>query len=78
MAAFLYNAGEISNSYMVGMALFLFDMFVSIKSYYAQMARLTVTDASLDRIEEVFKAKELADVGKRALDGYKEERNTNT
>ncbi|WP_026664338.1 ABC transporter ATP-binding protein [Butyrivibrio sp. FC2001] len=73
MAAFLYNAGEISNSYMFGMALFLFDMFVSIKSYYGQMARLTVTDASLDRIEEVFKAKELADVGKRALDGAMEE-----
>ncbi|MBE5845682.1 MAG: ABC transporter ATP-binding protein [Butyrivibrio sp.] len=73
MAAFLYNAGEISNSYMVGMALFLFDMFVAIKSYYAQMARLTVTDASLDRIEEVFEAKELADVGKRALDGVMEE-----
>ena len=73
LAAFLYNAGEISNSYMVGMALFLFDMFVSIKSYYAQMARLTVTDASLDRIEEVFEAKELADVGQRALDGAMEE-----
>ncbi len=73
LAAYLYNAGEISNSYMVGMALFLFDMFVAIKSYYAQMARLTVTDASLDRIEEVFEAKELADVGKRALDGAMEE-----
>jgi ATP-binding cassette subfamily B protein len=73
LAAFLYNTGEISNSYMVGMALFLFDMFVAIKSYYAQMARLTVTDASLDRIEEVFEAKELADVGKRALDGAMEE-----
>ncbi|MCR5025327.1 MAG: ABC transporter ATP-binding protein/permease, partial [Lachnospiraceae bacterium] len=73
LCAYLFNTGAISDVYMVGMALFLFDMFVSIKSYYAQMARLTVTDASLDRIEEVFKAKELADVGKRALDGAMEE-----
>jgi ATP-binding cassette subfamily B protein len=52
---------------MVGMALFLFDMFVSIKSYYSQMARLTVTNASLDRIEEVFAAEELNDRGKKIL-----------
>ncbi len=69
LAAFLYNTGEISSVYMVGMTLFLFDMFVAIKSYYGQMARLTVTDASLDRIEEVFKAKELSDDGKRAFTG---------
>ena len=52
---------------MVGMALFLFDAFVAIKSYYGQMARLTVTDASLDRIEEVFAAEELKDEGKKEL-----------
>ena len=49
------------------MALFLFDMFVSIKSYYSQMARLTVTNASLDRIEEVFAAEELKDEGRKEL-----------
>ncbi len=64
LCAYLFNAGQISPVYMVGMALFLFDMFVSIKSYYGQMARLTVTDASLDRIEEVFAAEELKDEGK--------------
>ncbi|MCR5024603.1 MAG: ABC transporter ATP-binding protein/permease, partial [Lachnospiraceae bacterium] len=67
LAAILYNTGGISNVYMVGMSLFLFDMFVSIKSYYGQMARLTVTDASLDRIEEVFAAKELRDEGRTVL-----------
>ncbi|MCR5323982.1 MAG: ABC transporter ATP-binding protein/permease [Lachnospiraceae bacterium] len=65
--AYLFNTGVISDVYMVGMALFLFDMFVSIKSYYGQMARLTVTDASLDRIEEVFAAEELKDEGKTEL-----------
>ena len=67
LCAYLFNAGRISDVYMVGMALFLFDMFVSIKSYYGQMARLTVTSASLDRIEEVFAAKELDDGGKKTL-----------
>lgn len=67
LCAYLFNAGQISDIYMVGMALFLFDMFVSIKSYYSQMARLTVTSASLDRIEEVFAADELNDRGKKIL-----------
>ncbi|MCR5418853.1 MAG: ABC transporter ATP-binding protein/permease [Lachnospiraceae bacterium] len=67
LCAYLFNAGLISDVYMVGMALFLFDMFVAIKSYYSQMARLTVTHASLDRIEEVFAAEELADEGKKQL-----------
>ena len=57
LCAYLYNIGSISNIYMVGMALFIFDLFVAVKSYYAQMARLTVTEASLNRIEEVFAAK---------------------
>lgn len=69
LCAYLYNAGQISDIYMVGMALFLFDMFVSIKSYYSQMARLTVTNASLDRIEEVFDAEELKDEGKNVFAG---------
>ncbi len=67
LSAYLFNTGAISDVYMVGMALFLFDMFVSIKSYYGQMARLTVTNASLDRIEEVLAAEELADDGTKEL-----------
>ncbi len=67
VSGLLYSRGDITPAYMVGMALFLFDLFVSIKSYYGQMARLTVTAASLDRIEEVFAAKELKDEGKKAL-----------
>lgn len=67
LAGVLYGKGMMPDTYMVGMTLFLFDMFVSIKSYYSQMARLTVTSASLDRIEEVFEAAELADDGKEVL-----------
>ena len=67
LSAYLYNEGTISNVYLVGMSLFLFDLYNSIKGYYGQIARLTVTDASLDRIEEVFAAKELDDSGKKIL-----------
>lgn len=63
LAGFLFGQGLISDVYMMGMVLFLFDLFVSIKSYYGQMARLTVTNASLDRIEEVFRVEELKDEG---------------
>ncbi len=72
LCAYLFNAGSISGTYMVGMALFLFDLFVSVKSYYGQMARLTVTNASLDRIEEVFTAEELKDDGKKQLPRFSE------
>ncbi len=67
LSAYLYNAGTISNVYLIGMSLFLFDLYNSIKGYYGQMARLTVTEASIDRIEEVFAAKELDDSGKKVL-----------
>jgi ATP-binding cassette subfamily B protein len=67
LTAYLYTTGTITPEYMAGMALFLFDVFTSIKSYYGQMARLTVTEASLDRIEEVFAAEELNDAGKKDL-----------
>ena len=63
----LYNRGEIRPDYMVGLIIFLFDVFVSMKAYYGQIARLTVTSACLDRIEEVFNAKELEDKGRTEL-----------
>ena len=67
MAGLLFAKGEMSPDYMVGMILFLFDLFISIESYYGQITRLTVTAASLDRIEEVFQAEELHDSADIAL-----------
>ena len=68
LCAYLYNTGSMSNIYMVGMALFIFDLFTAVKSYYSQMARLTVTEASLNRIEEVFAAEELNDEGTSVIE----------
>ena len=67
VAGLLYAKGEMAPDYMVGMVLFLFDLFISIESYYGQITRLTVTAASLDRIEEVFQAEELKEVGDHVL-----------
>ena len=67
VAGILYAKGEMAPDYMVGMVLFLFDLFISIESYYGQITRLTVTAASLDRIEEVFQAEELHDSKDTAL-----------
>ena len=67
IAGLLYAKGEMASDYMVGMVLFLFDLFISIESYYGQITRLTVTAASLDRIEEVFEAEELHNFADIAL-----------
>ena len=67
IAGLLYAKGEMASDNMVGMVLFLFDLFISIESYYGQITRLTVTAASLDRIEEVFEAEELHDFADIAL-----------
>ena len=63
LSSYLYTNGTLSGEYYIGIILFLFDLFMAIRSYYGQIARLTVTAASLDRIEEVFAAEELQDQG---------------
>jgi len=67
LSGFLFARGMIPDTYMVGMALFLYDLFAAVKSYYSQMARLTVTSASLDRIEEMFDAEEMKDEGRETF-----------
>ncbi len=67
LSSFLYSNGSLSRIYFIGVILFLFDLFISVKAYYGQMARLTVTEASLDRIEEVFNTSELDDSGTENL-----------
>ncbi len=59
--------GLISIEYMMGMILFLFDTFGAIKAYYGNVARLTVTDACLDRIESVFDEAEISNEGTELL-----------
>ena len=63
LCALMYHYGTMPVNYFVGILLFLFDLFIPMKSFYGQIARLTVMSACMDRIEEVFDAPELDDSG---------------
>lgn len=67
VSAVLYMNGLMELNLFLGMLLCLFDLFVPIKSFYDQEARLTVMSACMDRIEALFAEKELDDSGKQAL-----------
>jgi len=67
LSAFLYTKGLMDMKYFFGMLLCLFDLFVPIKSFYDQEARLTVMSACMDRIEALFAEKELEDNGTQTL-----------
>ena len=66
-SAALYLNGLMELNFFLGMLLCLFDLFVPIKSFYDQEARLTVMSACMDRIESLFAEKELDDSGTQAL-----------
>ena len=68
LSAVLYTKGLMELKYFLGMLLCLFDLFVPIKSFYDQEARLTVMSACMDRIEALFAEKELDDSGRQTLD----------
>ncbi len=63
LSAFLYFKGMLDVTYLVGIMLFVFDLFGPLKALYGQSARLTVMNSCMDRIEEVFAEQELPDTG---------------
>lgn len=67
LSSFLYFKGAMPLNYYIGMLLFLFDLFVPIKTFYDQEARLTVMSACMDRIEALFAENELDDSGTQTL-----------
>ena len=67
VSSWLSSKGMLSNEYFLGMILFTFDLLSPIKAYYANIARLTVTDACLDRIESVFDQAEIVNEGKESF-----------
>ncbi len=67
VSALLSSKSMMTNEYFLGMVLFAFDLFAPIKAYYGNIARLTVTDACLDRIESVFDKAEIVNEGKDTL-----------
>lgn len=67
ISTFLYVKGAMPLNYYIGMLLFLFDLFVPIKTFYDQEARLTVMSTCMDRIEALFAEKQLDDSGTQLL-----------
>ncbi|MBQ9269107.1 MAG: ABC transporter ATP-binding protein [Oscillospiraceae bacterium] len=63
----LYQDGTMNLAMFIGMLLFVFELFSPLKAFYGQVARLTVMNACLDRIEAVFQEKELPDTGTAAI-----------
>ncbi|WP_035438484.1 ABC transporter ATP-binding protein [Atopobium sp. oral taxon 810] len=63
----LYQSGSLSLTFFIGMLLFVFELFRPLKAFYGQVARLTVMDACLDRIEAIFAEPELSDSGNKAI-----------
>ena len=66
-ALYLNYQGALGLPYMLGLILFVFDLFSPLKTLYGEATRLTVMNAALDRIEEVLNETELQDVGKKHI-----------
>ncbi|MFT4105207.1 MAG: ABC transporter ATP-binding protein [Lacrimispora sp.] len=67
LSVFLYFQGKLDVPYLVGIMLFVFDLFGPLKALYGQSARLTVMDSCMDRIEDVFAQQELLDTGREEI-----------
>ena len=59
----LWRQGMLTIPDLIGILLFVFDLFGPIKALYTQATRLTVMNSCMDRIEEVFSQPELPDDG---------------
>lgn len=63
LAVYLEQTGALSLAYLLGVLLFVFDLFGPLKALYGEATRLTVMDAALDRICDVLVETELPDTG---------------
>lgn len=63
LAMWLQQNGELPLPYLLGVVLFVFELFGPLKALYGESPRLTVMNAALDRIEAVFAETELPDTG---------------
>lgn len=64
---YLIAAGQMDVTYLIGIMLFVFDLFGPVKALYSQSTRLTVMNSCLDRMEEVFQEAELPDEGSQRI-----------
>ena len=67
LSVFLERSGILSLAYVLGVLLFVFDLFGPLKALYGEASRLTVLNAALDRIEAVLEEPELPDTGRQHI-----------
>ncbi len=67
VSLYLYSSGRMEAAFLVGILLFVLDLFTPVKALCNDSARLTVMSSCMDRIEEVFAEAELPDVGKSRI-----------
>lgn len=67
LSFFLNTRSMLDVTYLVGIMLFIFDLFGPLKALYSQITRLTVMNSCMDRIEEVFDEIELPDTGTNSI-----------
>ena len=63
LAVYLEQTGALSLAYLLGVLLFVFDLFGPLKALYGEATRLTVMDSALDRTCDVLVETELPDTG---------------
>lgn len=67
ISVLMFSNKQMELPYLIGMTLFVFDIFGPIKALYGEATRFTVMDAALDRMQQVFEEKELSDIGKKSI-----------
>ena len=63
----LFQHGALSSTVFVGCMLFAFNLFTPLKQLYQKTGILTIMQAALDRVNEVFNERELEDTGTESL-----------
>ena len=59
LSIYLWRSGTLEAPYLIGMVLFVMNLFMPIYAFYSQIGRLTVMTASMDRIDELLSVAEL-------------------
>ena len=65
LSLWLYGRGQLSITFLLGVLLFVFDLFGPMKALYSQATRLTVMNACMDLIEAVLAPAGAAPTGGR-------------
>ncbi|MCH3964475.1 MAG: ABC transporter ATP-binding protein/permease [Clostridium sp.] len=64
---YLYKIKEMPGAYLIGVLLFVFDFFAPLKALAGDMNMMMIMSKCLDRINELFKVKELSQEGNSTM-----------